>query len=149
MMKINEGKAHFLVALGITAFVMLCLFQCSKAHADKYENHYDVPDIYYVTEVTEVTEVYEVSEYSTDAYTTEVTQNETADGVAAAIAVSQLNFDYDTPAFQLSAGLGNFEDNTAWAIGGAQRVGKLLINGSVTSESNKTGYGVGATMRFR
>lgn len=116
-----------------------------NAYADNYRHHVmDAPDInnYYVTEVTEVTE--QTSEY------TDVTElNETADGVAAAIATGQLNFDYDTPAFQVSAGLGNFEDNTAWALGGAQRVGKLLINGSITNESNKTGYGVGATMRFK
>ncbi len=144
-MKINAPIMHGLIAIAFTAVIMLCLFQCSVANADSWRQP-PVTNIY-LTE--EITEVYEVSEYSTDTYSTEVTENETADGVAAAIAVGQLNFDYDTPAFQLSAGLGNFEDNTAWALGGAQRVGRLLINGSVTSESNKTGYGVGATMRFK
>jgi len=74
--------------------------------------------------------------------------NETANGAALAIAMSQMNFDWSTQKNQASFGVGSFDSQDAISFGFGKRFGNVLINGSIGKEGNKSGYGVGFGLRF-
>jgi len=67
-----------------------------------------------------------------------------ARGVAIAIASAQHNFDYGTYSWQGSVGAGYYNGEDAVSFGVAKRVGKILMNGSITPDS----IGVGVNWRF-
>lgn len=71
-------------------------------------------------------------------------------GVALAIANSQLQFDSTTYQTQLGVGAGNFDGSNALSVGVAKRFCEHcpLVNGSIGQEGDKTGVGVGFTLRF-
>lgn len=81
-------------------------------------------------------------------HTKEIRTVSNPEGVALAIATSQLKADWSTSKFQLGVGMGSFGGDSALAFGVAKRAGKVLINGSVGFEGNKTGLGLGINMRF-
>lgn len=78
---------------------------------------------------------------TTNIYNTSI---EDARGVAIAIASAQHHFEYDTYSWQGSVGVGMYKGEEAISFGVGKRIGKVLFNGSVTSES----VGVGLTLRF-
>jgi len=77
-----------------------------------------------------------------------IINNETANGAALAIAMSQLSFDWSTKTTQAGIGLGSFDSQDAISFGLGKRVDRLLINGSVGREGNKYGYGLGINFHF-
>lgn len=77
-----------------------------------------------------------------------IINTETANGVALAIAMSQLSFDWSTKAYQAGVGLGSFNGDDAISLGIGKRVDRLLINGSIGREGNKYGYGLGISFHF-
>ena len=77
-----------------------------------------------------------------------VTNTLTTKGIALGIAASQHHFDFGTKVWQGSVGTGSFDGNTAFSFGIAKRLDRVLINGSVSTEHGKTGYGAGINWRF-
>jgi YadA-like membrane anchor domain len=77
-----------------------------------------------------------------------IINNETASGVALAIAMSQLSFDWSTRAYQAGIGLGSFNGADAISLGLGKRVDRMLINGSIGREGDKYGYGMGISFHF-
>jgi len=73
-----------------------------------------------------------------------------AEGVASAIAVSQLHFDGSTHQLQIAVGAGNYDDRSAVSVGMAQKLGAQgpLISFSASRDSSHTGVGVGITFRL-
>ena len=112
--------------------IMLTLSQC--VYADRYHDDH-ITNVYPTEYITQTIENRSIEENSS--------------GAALGIATGQLNFDYSTQAWQVGAGLGNYQDSKAGAIGVAKRFGGVLLNGSYGKESNSEGYGLGATVRFK
>lgn len=79
---------------------------------------------------------------------TTIINNESANGAALAIAMSQLSFDWSTKSYQAGIGLGSFNGNDAISLGIGKRVDRMLINGSIGREGNKYGYGFGVSFHF-
>jgi len=77
-----------------------------------------------------------------------IINNETANGVALAIAASQHQFYWGTKSWQGSFAAGTFDNNTAFSFGLAKRFNKTLINGSMSNEEGKIGGGVGINWLF-
>ena len=77
-----------------------------------------------------------------------IVNNTTSEGVALGIAVAQHHFDFGTNSWQGSVGAGYFDDDTALSLAIGKRFGRMLINGSVSYEDDKTGLGVGLNWRF-
>jgi len=102
----------------------ILFFAAGMARADKYEN--------VVIENT----------------TVETTISTEAKGVASAIAASQHTFYYGTKAWQASVATGSFDSNTAFSFGLAKRFKKTLINGSISIEGGKAGYGAAINWHF-
>lgn len=71
-------------------------------------------------------------------------------GVASAIAQSQLHFDGSTHQLQVSIGAGSYAQESAVSAGIAWKLGASgpLISGSISRDSSHTGVGIGATFRF-
>ena len=71
-------------------------------------------------------------------------------GIATAISASQLNFDWGSYSLQGSAGLGSYGSSQALTFGLGKRFGRVLVNGSIGSESNNDEYsfGFGASFKF-
>lgn len=71
-------------------------------------------------------------------------------GIATAIANSQLNFGLGTKSLQGSCGYGNYNANNAITCGLGRRFGRVLVNGSIGSESGSDdySYGIGAAWTF-
>jgi len=80
--------------------------------------------------------------------TTITTLTGQSEGVSSAIAASQHQFYYGTKAWQGSFAAGAFDNNTAFSFGLAKRFQKTLINGSVSVENGKTGYGAALNWQF-
>jgi len=84
-------------------------------------------------------------------YTTESTTIQSNNsGIATAISASQLNFNWGTTALQGSVGYGNYDNENAITFGLGKRFGRVLVNGSIGSESNtdKYSFGAGASWTF-
>jgi len=113
----------------ITLYVLFSVlfFAASYARADQYSSI-----------------VYEQSPVSSGT----IINNETANGAALAIAMSQLSFDWSTKNLQAGVGLGSFDSQDAISFGLGKRVDRLLINGSVGREGNNYGYGLGINWHF-
>lgn len=113
-------------SMKLIAILLLILPVFAFAHEDDHK----------VTNVTQVTNVYN-STYQDD-------------GVASAIAMSQLHFDGSTHQLQLSIGAGHYNNESSLALGVAQKLGASgpLISGSVSRDSQHTGLGAGITIRF-
>jgi len=81
---------------------------------------------------------------------TEVTHvvEETNTGTAMAIAVAQHHFGFGTYSWQGSASAGFYDGEQAYSAGLAKRFEEVLINGTISRESDETGYGIGANFRF-
>ena len=137
-------KVHPIVILTmlpwlIVAFIVyISVAFASGSHHDTHVTNVYPTETFYVTE-----------QVNTSTFATSTVINENTSGAALGIATGQLNFDFATDAFQVSAGLGNYQDDKAGVIGVAKRFGGILINGSYGKESNSEGYGIGATMRFK
>ena len=84
-----------------------------------------------VTQVTEITNTYNISKNDYK-------------GVAIAIASAQHNFTYGTKSWQGSVGVGFYKEEEGISFSMAKRVGKVLITGSITSDS----IGAGVSWRF-
>ena len=71
-------------------------------------------------------------------------------GIATAIANSQLNFGLGTHSLHGSCGYGNYNDSNAVTCGLGKRFGRVLVNGSIGSESGtgEYSYGLGAAWTF-
>ena len=71
-------------------------------------------------------------------------------GVASALASSEIAKDWNTTRPQVGIGVGRFEGNTAFAIGGAYKPCNncFLFTGSLTRENGVTGAGLGINWRF-
>lgn len=78
-------------------------------------------------------------------YPTSIVNNE---GVSLAIAASQIHVDWSTKKVQLGFGVGSYKDSNALSVGLGKRVGKVLINGSISSDGTNVGYGAGINLRF-
>ena len=70
-------------------------------------------------------------------------------GVASAIASAQCNFDNSSNALQVCAAMGFSDGNQAQAAGIAKKYKGFLLNGSVSTESGVTRYGVGLTIKVK
>lgn len=90
---------------------------------------------------TEVHETEVVKEYT---YINEYT------GVATGMSAAQIHMDYGTYKYQAGIGFGSYGGSEAVSIGFGKRFCEKcgLINGSVSRESNKTGFGLGYNWRF-
>ncbi len=119
--------------------IVLSLLSTS-VYADRW--HHEHENVTNVTEVTEITE--NITEVTENSYNT----TEQADGVALAIANSQLNFDWATNDYQAGIGLGTWDDTDAVSFGVGKRFKGVLLNGSIGREGNKYGAGVGVNFRF-
>jgi len=115
----------------ITFFVLVSIlfFAASYARADQYSSIVYTP-------------IYTID----PAISIENPKNYT--GVASAIAMGQINFDWSTQKKQVSIGYGNFSGQDAVSIGFGKRFDKTLINISVGREGNKSSYGAGFGFRF-
>lgn len=82
-------------------------------------------------------------------YPTETVVKGKTPGVATAISASQLNFDWGSYALQGSVGYGNYDNENALTFGLGKRFGRVLINGSVGSESNTDNYSIGAGISWK
>ena len=74
--------------------------------------------------------------------------NTYSSGNAIAIATAQHHFDFGTHSFQGSVGAGHYQNDTAVSFAIGKRFGRMLINGSVGSESGNTSVGAGINWRF-
>jgi len=88
------------------------------------------------------------SGYNGQNSTNNSTYNSTYKGSDASMALSaaQLNFDWSTQALQLSGGVGAHNGSQAFSIGLGKRVGRVLLNGSMTSGG---GFAAGFTLRYK
>jgi len=91
--------------------------------------------------------VYEISNVPLET-TTITTLTGQSEGVSSAIAAAQHQFYYGTKAWQGSFAAGAFDNDTAFSFGLAKRFQKTLINGSVSVENGKTGYGAALNWQF-
>ena len=69
-------------------------------------------------------------------------------GTAAAIAMSQLDFDWSTYGVQAGVGIGNYDGKSGLAIGASKRMGSILLKASAGLEDNKQSLGFGLMVRF-
>ena len=69
-------------------------------------------------------------------------------GAALGIAAAQHNFDYGTFSWQGSIATGSYDNSTAFSFGLAKRFKSTLINGSVSNEGGKMGFGGALGFRF-
>lgn len=67
---------------------------------------------------------------------------------ALSISASQLNMDWSTTKLQGSAGTGIHKGVQAISFGLGKRTGKVLINGSVSTDGTDTAIGAGVNWRF-
>lgn len=78
-------------------------------------------------------------------YPTTIVDNK---AVALPIAASQIHVDWSTKKVQLGFGVGSYKDSNALSVGLGKRAGKVLINGSISSDGTNIGYGAGVNLRF-
>lgn len=71
-----------------------------------------------------------------------------SEGVALSLAASQHHFDFGTHSWQGSVGMGSYDNDSAISFGLAKRFDRVLINGSVGVNGDKSGYGMGVNWRF-
>lgn len=69
-------------------------------------------------------------------------------GVALGIAAAQHNFDYGTFSWQGSIATGSYDNSTAFSFGLGKRFKSTLINGSISNEGGKMGFGGAVGFRF-
>jgi len=113
-------------------FVLFAIlfFAASYARADQYRSI-----------------VYEISNVPRET-TTITTLTGQSEGISSAMAASQHQFYYGTKAWQGSIAAGAFDNSTAFSFGLAKRFQKTLINGSISVENGKTGYGAALNWQF-
>ena len=82
--------------------------------------------------------------------TNNITNITNSDGTALGIASSRIQFDGSTYQTQIGIGAGNYNGNSAIAIGAGKRFKESgpLFNGSIGNDGTHTGVGIGATWRF-
>ncbi|MCK5236071.1 MAG: hypothetical protein KAR06_03715 [Deltaproteobacteria bacterium] len=70
-------------------------------------------------------------------------------GIASAISAAQCNFDNSSNALQICAAMGFSDGNQAQTAGIAKKYKGFLLNGTVSTESGQTRYGVGLTIKVK
>ncbi len=83
-----------------------------------------------------------------DTFITEVTIVEDQ-GTAAALAVGGLHFDWATDNWQAGASTGVFGSESAFAFGGAKRLGGALFSGSISRTGSETAGVAAINWRFK
>jgi len=70
-------------------------------------------------------------------------------GVASAISASQCHFDNGSFHLQLCAGAGYTDSQEAVTFGIGKKYKDLLLNGTISSEDNRTYFGIGANWKVK
>ncbi len=86
--------------------------------------------------------------FASGSHHTATTLTGQGEGVALSIAASQHHFDFGTHSWQGSIGAGSYDGDSAISFGVAKRLDRVLINGSLGMNGDKSGYGVGVNWRF-
>ena len=90
-----------------------------------------------------------MADYYYHGTTDTIINNISSEGIALGIATAQHHFDFGTHVWQGSAGAGYYDDNSAVSVSFGKRFNRVLVNFSVGTESGKTAYGAGVTLRFK
>lgn len=85
---------------------------------------------------------------ATDYNRTTIINNTTSEGAALGIAVAQHHFDFGTLVWQGSIGAGHYDGSEAVSFAIGKRFDRILVNVSITTEDQETGYGAGVNWRF-
>lgn len=130
------------IYLWAALFVLVGLLIMQVVWADSPHNGNDITNVY-------------VQPYPYDtatATTAAATEVNTCTGSALGVAAAQHQFDFGTHSWQWAAGAAYIDGNNitcdALSFGIGKRIDRVVINGSISRESDTTAYGVGINGRF-